>query len=73
MTAVTEMLDRFGLFGTDRALFAEASLLPGRNLRRPDALHVAVAVRVDAEAMVAYDLRQCEAARSVGLRVIAPR
>lgn len=71
-SAVTDVLDRFGLFETDRALFAEAGLLPGKHLRSLDALHVAVAVRVDAEAMVAYDVRQCEAARS-WLRVIAPR
>lgn len=70
--AVTELLDRFDLFEPDRAIFAEAGLLPGSNLRSLDALHVALALRVEAEAIVAYDVRQADAARNAGLHVKAP-
>ncbi|MQA63352.1 MAG: PIN domain-containing protein [Actinophytocola sp.] len=69
---VTDLLDRMDLVEPDRATFFEAGLLPGKGLRSLDALHIAVAVRVAAESMVAYDVRQSDAARSVGLRVVAP-
>lgn len=69
---VSDLLDRIDLVEPDRATFFEAGLLPGRGLRSLDALHIAVAVRVAAESMVAYDVRQSDAARTVGLRVVAP-
>ncbi|MBB5790986.1 type II toxin-antitoxin system VapC family toxin [Jiangella mangrovi] len=69
---VTEVLERFDLYEPDRATFVEAGLLPGQQLRSLDALHVAVAIRVEAVELVAYDLRQADAARAVGLRVVAP-
>lgn len=69
---VSEVLERVDLYELDRAVFVEAGLLPGKHLRSLDALHVAVAVRVAAEEMATYDARQAEAARSVGLRVVAP-
>ncbi|TDE12267.1 toxin PIN [Jiangella asiatica] len=50
----------------------EADLLPGRQLSSLYALHVAVAIRVEADEVVAYDARQAEAARAAGLRVVAP-
>jgi predicted nucleic acid-binding protein len=70
--AVSDLLDRFDLVELDRAIFTEAGLLPGTHMRSLDALHIAVALRIGAEAMVAYDERQCESARAVGLRVVAP-
>lgn len=69
---VTDVLDRFDLYEPDRATYVEAGLLPGAGLRSLDALHVAVAIRVEADELVAYDLRQAEAARAAGLRVVAP-
>jgi predicted nucleic acid-binding protein len=69
---VTDVLDRFHLYEPDRATYVEAGLLPGVALRSLDVLHVAVAIRVEADELVAYDLRQAEAARSAGLRVVAP-
>ncbi|PSL03613.1 hypothetical protein CLV30_10794 [Haloactinopolyspora alba] len=69
---VTDLLDRFDLYDMDRAVFVEAGLLSGAHLRSLDALHIAVAVRVEAAVMVAYDVRQTEAARAAGLRVIGP-
>lgn len=70
--AVTDLLDRFDLLEPDRSIYVEAGLLPGRNLRSLDALHIAVAVRAQVDVMVAYDTRQSGAARSVGLRVVSP-
>ena len=54
------------------SLFYEAGLLPGRHLRSLDALQLATAVRVDASAVVAYDHRLLEAARSLGLGTMSP-
>lgn len=71
-SAVSDVLDRFDLIDLDRAIFVEAGLLPGTHLRSLDALHIAVAVRMGADSMVAYDVRQAESARAVGLRVVAP-
>lgn len=71
-SAVTDLLTRVGLVEPDRSLFYEAGLLPGRHLRSLDALHLATAVRVDASAVVAYDHRLLEAARSLGLSTLSP-
>ncbi len=70
--AVSDVLDRFDLFEPDRAIFVEAGLLPGAGLRSLDALHIVVAVRLEADVLVTYDVRQAESARLVGLRVVAP-
>ncbi len=71
-TAVTHLLERFDLVETDRSLYREAGLLPGRHLRSLDALHLAAALRVDADVMVTYDHRQADAATATGLPVLAP-
>lgn len=71
-TAVTHLLERFDLVETDRSLYREAGLLPGRHLRSLDALHLAAALRVDADVMVTYDHRQADAATAIGLPVLAP-
>ncbi|MGH3997334.1 MAG: type II toxin-antitoxin system VapC family toxin [Pseudonocardiaceae bacterium] len=70
--AVTRLLERFDLVETDRSLYREAGLLPGRYLRSLDALHLAVALRVGADVMVTYDRRQADAAEAAGLPVLAP-
>ena len=69
---VSEVLDQIHLVEPNRSLFTEAGLLPGLNLRSVDAVHVATALRLDASVVVAYDHRLQEAARAVGLAVIAP-
>jgi predicted nucleic acid-binding protein len=71
-TAVSDVLDRFDLFEPDRAIFVEAGVLPGASLRSLDALHIVVAVRLEADVLVTYDVRQTESAQLVGLRVVAP-
>ena len=70
--AVSEVLDRFDLVDPDHAMFVEAGLLPGKHLRSLDAVHIAVANRIGADAIIAYDTRLCESARAVGMRVVAP-
>jgi uncharacterized protein len=70
--AVTDLLDRFDLLEPDRALYREAGVLGGRHLRSLDALHVAAALRWDADVLVSYDERQVAAAEAAGLRVTAP-
>jgi hypothetical protein len=71
-SVVTRLLERFDLLEIDRSLYREAGLLPGPHLRGLDAIHVAAALRANADAMVTYDLRQADAADSVGLSVQAP-
>lgn len=70
--AVTDVLDRLDLVEPDRALFHQAGILPGGTLRSLDALHLATVLRLDAEALLTYDLRLAEAAGSLGVRVVAP-
>jgi predicted nucleic acid-binding protein len=70
--SVSDVLDGVELVEPDRSLFHEAGLLPGKHLRSLNALHVATALRMEATQFVAYDIRQCEAATSVGLRTVSP-
>jgi predicted nucleic acid-binding protein len=69
--AVTSVLERVDLLETDRSLYREAGLLPGRHLRSLDALHVAAALRLDAAVMLSYDHCQIAAAEAVGPRTLA--
>lgn len=69
---VTRLLDGVALAALDRAVYRSAGLLPMPYLRTLDALHLEAAMRVDATAILTYDHRLREAARSVGLEVIAP-
>jgi predicted nucleic acid-binding protein len=69
---VTDLLSRVDLVDPPRSLFHEAGLLPGAHLRSLDALHLATALRVGAEKLLAYDTRLLDAARSLGLDVETP-
>lgn len=71
-TTVTALLDRFDIVELDRDVYREAGLLPGTNLRSLDALHVAAALRVGADVMITYDVRQAAAARASGIPTEAP-
>jgi predicted nucleic acid-binding protein len=70
-SAVSALLERFDLVETDRSLYREAGMLPGRHLRSLDALHVAAALRWDADVMLSYDQRQLAAADGAGLRTLS--
>lgn len=69
---VTRLLDGVSLAALDRAVYRSAGLLPMPYLRTLDALHLEAAMRLDAAAVLTYDRGLSKAARSVGLRVVAP-
>ena len=69
---VTDLLTNVSLFRVPPSLFREAGLLPGTHLRSLDALHLATAVRSGADCVVTYDTRMTDAARELGLVVVAP-
>ena len=53
---VTLLLDGVGLAALDRAVYRSAGLLPMPYLRTLDALHLEAAMRLDAAAVLTYDL-----------------
>jgi predicted nucleic acid-binding protein len=71
-SAVTDLLARVDLMDPPRSLFHEAGLPSGPRLRSLDALHLATALRVGAEALVAFDARLLDAAHPLGLVVSSP-
>lgn len=69
---VTLILEGVALAALDRAVYRSVGFLPMQHLRTLDALHLEAAIRLDASAILTYDRRLGEAARSAGLDVIAP-
>lgn len=69
---VSEILNGVSLAALDRATYRSAGFLPMPSLRTLDALHLEAAIRLDVQAVLTYDRRLGEAARTVGLDVIAP-
>lgn len=69
---VTSVLDRFDLYAVRPAIFTQAGLLPGVHLRSLDALHVASAIDIGVDRLVAYDARMVSAARDAGMAVMSP-
>lgn len=69
---VSQLIERVNLVEVPASLFREAGLLGGLHLRSLDALHLAAAVRIGADAIVTYDHRMAEASRDLGFTVIAP-
>lgn len=55
-----------------RSLYHEAGVLPDGRLRSLDALHLAVAVRLEVDVLATYDDRMRQAAEGLGLTVVAP-
>lgn len=70
--AVSSILDGVSLYEPSDSLYREAGILPGATLRALDALHLAGALRLGVDAMATYDDRLADAARSIGLAVVAP-
>jgi predicted nucleic acid-binding protein len=68
----TAILDRFEIVEFGRSVYTAAGVLPGRQLRSLDALHIAAAFKVDADVMLSYDMRQIAAADAAGLRTVSP-
>lgn len=69
---VSEVIAMFDLVEPDRAVYRQAGLLGGDGVGSLDAIHVAVALRVEADGFVTYDERQAEAASGAGLPVLSP-
>lgn len=69
---VTELLERIDLYTPSAAVFTQAGLLPGANLRSLDAIHLAAALHLGADVLVSYDRRMIEAARGIGMDVSSP-
>lgn len=70
---VAGVLERMAFIELSPSLFREAGLLPGAQLRSLDALHLATAIRIEAEVLVAYDKHLLETASQLGLEVASPR
>jgi len=70
---VTDILDGIGLEELSPADYRVAGLMQGKFLRSLDALHLQGAIKLDADAILAYDNRMTEAARAFGFRVSAPK
>ncbi|MFP5290287.1 MAG: type II toxin-antitoxin system VapC family toxin [Actinomycetes bacterium] len=71
-SSVSELLARLDLVDPTRSIFHEAGVLPGPNLRSLDALHLATALRTEADVLVAYDIRLLDAAQALGLATASP-
>lgn len=66
------VLDGVTLTALERVHYRDAGRYPQSDLRSLDALHLAGALSVDADAILTYDERLASAAKSHGLSVIAP-
>lgn len=69
---VTALLDGVSVAALDRAVYRGAGYLPMPYLRTLDALHLEAAIRLDATAVLTYDRRLADAARTAGLDVYSP-
>ena len=74
MVQARAILDSLVLLTLSTAVCERAAMLEPALLRSLDALHLAAALEVgdELEAMVTYDQRMAEAARALGVRVVAP-
>jgi predicted nucleic acid-binding protein len=71
LDSVRVVLDVVSLIDLTRGDLLTAGTLPGR-LRSNDALHLAVALRVGADEMVAYDTELVAAANAGGIAAVQP-
>ena len=69
---VTLILRGISLADLNRATLRSASMLPMPYLRTLDAIHLQAALDLESDAVLTYDMRLSDAAREVGLEVIAP-
>jgi len=68
---VTRVLGSINLLDVARSDLMYAAALPGR-LRSGDAIHLAAAIRVQSDLLVAYDAELLAAAVDSGLNVLSP-
>ncbi|MCL2781093.1 MAG: PIN domain-containing protein [Actinomycetia bacterium] len=70
---VAEVLAAFDLATPDRSIYRQAALLPYPALRSLDALHIAAALALNADAVITYDSRMIDACQALGVAVVSPR
>ena len=71
-SSVTQALAEINLYDVDETLFRQAGHLPGPTLRSQDAIHLAAALSLGADAVLAYDTRLIESAELLGLPTVSP-
>ena len=69
--SVNELLQLIDLIDVTRSDFLYAAAMPG-HLRSGDAIHLAAAIRAEADRIATYDKELSDAARTAGLATIAP-
>ncbi len=67
----SEILDLLDVLEHDRSQFRQAGTIGGDQVRSLDALHLAAALRVGADAMITFDERLKRACELVGLPVLS--
>ena len=70
--AVDNLLARCELVDLTTSLLHEAAQLASARLRTLDAIHLASALLIGPDELVAYDARLAETAREAGLKVVQP-
>jgi predicted nucleic acid-binding protein len=73
IASAATLLDRIELVAVTREVLQRAAALTSRRLRSLDAIHLATALEVGPDDLVAYDQRLLEAAAAAGLRTASPR
>jgi predicted nucleic acid-binding protein len=73
ITSAIPLFDRIDVVAVTRDLLRRAAELTSERLRSLDAVHLATALAVDPDELVAYDRRLLEAAAAAGLRTASPR
>ena len=69
---VERLLQSVDLISISTAVLRRAAAVASSELRSPDAIHLATAERVETSEIVTYDRRLADAAKQVGLHVLAP-
>jgi predicted nucleic acid-binding protein len=68
---VNAVLDALNLVDLTRSDLLYAAAMPGR-LRSADAIHLAAAIRLETQALVAFDKELVSAATQAGLHTVSP-
>lgn len=67
------LFERIELVAVSRGVLRRAAGLTSQRLRSLDAIHLATALELEPDELVAYDQRLLEAAQAAGLRTASPR
>jgi hypothetical protein len=70
--AAAALLESCTLLDVGRTIISAAATLSGHGLRSLDAIHLATALRLEVDELIAYDRRLIAAAADAGLAVASP-